>query len=430
MKGANVKTRLAVPPLLSCTLICFTCMSVAQTGRRLWVLQAPDQIVEYDPSTWEVRNTRKLPAGAVKDPRSFSINGRGQMLFCPISEGEYGSSGITDKVWFWNGQSIVSLDRRMAPPKPVAGGRSIQTVESTPQCALSTDGQRLYWFENELRIQKNADGIEASVTTTMRAWQTDLDGGHRVQIASYSFAPCQCGTGACPETCPEAGFWFPDDGVDSLFIVNHWIPGQIGATYQSSFLYLNSEGKWLPHKLPLVLEETQDAVRGGAIIMHTLPDGGCCGWENESNDQTHLFANGKDVVIYDEYLRYGNTDYDVSFLVSKARFSPDARSAALAIESTVAQGADIRLSDEGKPNPGELARIRQAIAELPAVEIVRLEDPPKRSAFLRHSALVGWLSDREILIVEGGVLVAFEIDKGIRRRSRINVANPALVFVR
>ncbi len=419
--------------LLYCILLCLASAPAELPGRRLWVLQAPDHIVELEPSTWAARDTRQIPAGAVKDPRNFCINGKGQMLFRSAPQGEEGSPdrpGASDKVWFWNGRSAVFLDRSAAEPTVLPGGNHGPAVERTPVAALSADGRRLYWFENEFRIFKDADGIEASVVTTFRAWQTDLDGGQRTQIANHSFERCKCETGACSETCPEAAFWFPDEGVDNFFIVNHWIPGQIGATYQASFVYLNSERKWSPTRLPLAMEEILDATRGGAIILHRILDGGCCGWDNESNDQARMFANSKDLVIYDEYQSYANPDYDVSFFVSKAGLSPDTRSAAMTIESTAMPGADIRLSDQGKPNPEELSRIREAMTQLPAVAIVRLQDPPKRLAFLPHASFAGWLNEKEMLVVEHGVLVAFQIETGARRKSRINVANPAFVFVR
>jgi hypothetical protein len=44
--------------------------------------------------------------------------------------------------------------------------------------------------------------------------------------------------------------------------------------------------------------------------------------------------------------------------------------------------------------------------------------------------LAGWLSDKEILVVENGFLVAVGVPGGVRRESGIRVAHESLVFVR
>jgi hypothetical protein len=128
--------------------------------------------------------------------------------------------------------------------------------------------------------------------------------------------------------------------------------------------------------------------------------------------------------------RYSNPDYDVSFFTPNAELSPGASFVALDIVSSAQPGSEIRLSSEGKADAKELARIRAALAELPAVEVIRLEDPPKRSALIPHVGLVGWLSDQEILVVEAGTLVALNVSTGTRRKSQIQVSGAANVFLR
>ena len=92
---------------------------------------------------------------------------------------------------------------------------------------------------------------------------------------------------------------------------------------------------------------------------------------------------------------------------------------------------EIRLSERGgKADAGELARIRQAIADLPAVEVFRLEDPPKRSRLISQATLVGWLSDKEILVIKDGTLVAFDVAAGVERKSQIKVQKESQVFIR
>ncbi len=419
--------------LLSFLVLCLNPALLAQTQKRLWVLRPPGEIVEYNPSTWTVKTTFKVPPEAARSPQSLALNSSGQILFCPVVEGEAANlppGSAAGRVWLWDGQKGAYLERGAVQKSTPAAGGSVSAVESLPRCFLSADGHSLYWFANEFRILRNAEGLDRSVTTTFRAWQTDLAGEHRNQIAGFEFSPCECGTGACSETCPEAAFWIPDGGVDDFFLLTRWIPGQIGATYESSSLFRKSQGKWTEYKLTRVLEEVKDAAQGGDAAVYVILDEGCCGWDNASDDQTILVADGKETVIFDERKRFGNPNYDVSFFTSSARLSPDRRSVAMTIASTEQPGAEIRLSDQGKPDPGELARIRKSLAGLPAVEALRTDDPAKRIAVLPRATLAGWLSDSEILVVENGLLVALDVGKGTRRTSRIKVENDSLVFVR
>ena len=47
-----------------------------------------------------------------------------------------------------------------------------------------------------------------------------------------------------------------------------------------------------------------------------------------------------------------------------------------------------------------------------------------------HATLVGWLNDREVLIIEDGLLVSFNIADHSRRKSQIKVAKQEYAFVR
>jgi hypothetical protein len=165
-------------------------------------------------------------------------------------------------------------------------------------------------------------------------------------------------------------------------------------------------------------------------LIESIPDAGCCGWDNESDDQTILSRNAKSVVLFDERGRYNNPNYDVSFFTSRALLSHDLGSVAMTIVCSAQPGQDIRLADEGQPNPDELARIRKAIADLPVVEVVSATDTTKRIAFIPHATLVGWLNDKEILIVEAHLLVAYEAATGTRRKSGVKVPDETFVLLR
>jgi len=67
---------------------------------------------------------------------------------------------------------------------------------------------------------------------------------------------------------------------------------------------------------------------------------------------------------------------------------------------------------------------------LPAVEVRMIEDVPHRVAFIPHVVLVGWLNDKELLIVENHVLVAYHVGSNARRKSTIRVEDAAHAFLR
>jgi hypothetical protein len=67
---------------------------------------------------------------------------------------------------------------------------------------------------------------------------------------------------------------------------------------------------------------------------------------------------------------------------------------------------------------------------LPAVEVVTAGEDSKRVGYVPHATMAGWLSAKELVIVENGVLVVYTPSSGARRKSAIRVSEPGLVFVR
>jgi hypothetical protein len=102
----------------------------------------------------------------------------------------------------------------------------------------------------------------------------------------------------------------------------------------------------------------------------------------------------------------------------------------MTIEASAKSSAPIQLSEQGQANPAESQSIRRALADMPAVQVVSAADGSKRTAYLPHSYFVGWISEKELLLVENHVLVAYNIVTAARRRSTIKVADPSFVFVR
>jgi hypothetical protein len=399
-------------------------------SKRLWVLREPGEMVEYDLTTFAVKARVKVPAHALKSPENLSVNQPGEILLVPST-----TPAVTEEdaaaphtVWLWNGQAASTLDAGTEHKSEQRGSNQVVT-ESAPVATLSADGAHLYWFDNRER-RLDRDEIDLSRTIDWQAWRTDLSGKNREDLASVKLPECACATGVCSETCPVGAFWAPDEGVDKFFLMTQYIAGQTEKTFKATTLYQEESGKWTAKPLPQALEQPLDASPAGDVIVHAIPDAACCGWSNQSNDQTLVLSNGKSQTIFDEFAIYKNSDYDVSFFTSNAKLSPDLKSVAMTISATAQANKPIQLAEEGQANPEESQEIRKALADLPAVGVKSVEDSPKQVAFVAHAMLVGWLSDKELLIVENHVLVVYTVGSAVRRKSTVKVDDAARVFLR
>jgi hypothetical protein len=402
---------------------------LAAQSKRLWVLKASGDLVEYDPTTFSAKQTVKLPPGAAKSPASISMNRLGQVLFettvtLPLSPEE----AAPHKLWIWNGHAASTVDQGIVRKTEETGSNEAVT-ELAPAALLSADGAHLFWFANEARRLQRED-VDLSTSNSWQAWQTDLSGGGREDIASARLPDCRCTTGTCEESCPNGVVWVPNEGLDKFFLVTQVVVGQTNATYKESVRYQLEAGKWASIALPDPLQRVLDANDDGTVIVDAIPDTGCCGWSNQSNDQTLAHVEGKIRRIFDERAAYKNPDYDVSFYTPNAKVSPAWGYFARTIAATAKANQPIQLAEEGQANPVESNQIRKALAELPAVEVTSASEIPGRVALLPHASLVGWLSEKELLIVENHLLVVYNIASRARKKSTIRVDDPARVFLR
>jgi hypothetical protein len=413
--------------LIACML--FLSTLVTAQNKRLWVLSAPGIAVEYDSATFAQKQKMEIPPDALASPSRFSVNSVGQMLFAepvalPLVEGDLSAER---KVWFWNGHAANTLSRDVARATSTAGSNLVIT-ESAPVPFLSADGAYLYWFSNQARHLQR-DGVDLSTKTTWLAWRTDLAGDGRQDLASVAMPECSCTTGGCEETCPYGDTWIPDEGLGKFFLLTLFIQGQTKPVYKSTSAYEENADKWTPTSFEPPLQRVLDAANPAAIL-EAIPDRGCCGWSNESDDQTLLHLQGKSLTIFDELAAYKNPDYDVSFYTQNGKLSPNLRSVAITITATAKPNTPIQLAEQGQANPEESQHIRKALVDLPAVEVKSVEDPPRPLAFLPHANLVGWINDKEIVIVEDHLLVAYNLASGARRKSNIRVEDAAQAFLR
>jgi hypothetical protein len=409
--------------------VSFMVVSASAQSKRLWVLRASGEAVEYDPLTFAEKQTVKVPPDASASAARLSINHLGQMLFAPLVALPLADDDLAAerKVWLWDGHVATMLTRDISHRTSTTGS-NIALTESAPAPFLSEDGTHIYWFSNQAR-RLQRDGVDLSVKVTWTAWRTDLSGGSREELASSTLPDCSCPTGACEESCPFAEVWVPEGGVNNFFLLTLFVQGQTQTIYQSTSVYQESAGKWAPTQINPPLRRVLDAANADAIL-EAIPDTGCCGWSNESNDQTLVHLHGKTLTMFDELEAYKNSDYDVSFYTENGKLSPGLGELAFTIAGTSKPNTPIQLAQQGQANPEESQRIRKALLELPAVEVKNIEDPPRRIASLPHAALVGWISDKEIIIVEDHLLVAYNVASGTRRKSNIHVEDFEHAFLR
>ena len=432
MTNISIKAKIVVRIVLA--VLSASVIGSAQTTR-LWVLEAPDQIVEYDPASFARKSAHPVPKQAFQFPQDLQINRLGQMLFSPTMVTE--PDGLTHPsnssiVWVWNGNGVLPVVRPVSE-KVSPAGVNVMVESSSPRPALSADGSHIFWFDNQRKtVQKKDRSVDISTITTLRVWQTGLMGIRPEPVASLPFAECKCETGVCSEGCPEGDVKSPEEGVGDFFVATQWIPGQIGSDYQASLLYRSVGGKWSGTKLGHPMQDILDfAVEGSDVLMlEAVLDAGCCGWVNENSDQLILNRGATSVTLFDEQKQYQNSDFDVSFFPARAKLSPNKKLVATTVQASQKASDEIRLSDQGHDNPTELAHIKTILPQMPVVQVVPASGENKPLATINGSSLVGWLSDSEILIVENGVLVAFDVGKQTRRKSTIKVEKESHAFLR
>jgi len=392
----------------------------------IWV-QSGNRLAAFDAVDFRLRQTVVLPSEATRNPERISISSQGAVMVAYTP----GEDASLRRIWqsdprYGSMQASAINERRSAPCVD-------DLIAATgPEVYLTNDPERLFWFENRpqcfTRDSSGASGND-SVETVFSAWTTNRRGGDVRQVAEIDFPKCDCTTGACSESCPQALVWAPEAGISDFFFVTRWVPGQLEPRFLQTDLYRLQNGRWLGQKLDAPVEAIADAADHGNVFIEIVSDAGCCGWENESDDQTLLYRNEQATVIYDERERFHNDNYDVSFFTWGVKFSPKGSRIAYTLASTARTEVEIRLASDGKNNLEELKRVKQAIADLPRVEVLNIADP-KKVVISLPGEFAGWLDEKRLLIVQAGEVVMVEAESGARTPTQIKAENAQRVFVR
>lgn len=402
-------------------LLASSAHEAAASDKRLFVLQeASGAIVEYDLKTGVVVKSVPVPPEVFKRDHPIIVSHRGQVLISLYQPDGY---AVPMRHWFWDGNKAQMLVPNVSPADDSDGW-------AYPRPLLSADGGNPFWYKTDMK----GTG-QAAVQPTFQMFRGILRGPGGEQIIRKVFDKCECTTGACSETCPVGQAWAPHGVIDDFFFVTYFVPGQLQASYDSTYLFAKRGSTWTSQKRREASEWILDAKSRGEVIVEALLDAGCCGWENESSDRTVVQRSGNRMTVFDEWTRYKNQRYDVSFFSANAEISPDGSRVGHTIASSAEPNSAIRpssdVSESEKITAEEVSRLRELIARHPLVEIVSLANPSRPPIEIQQATLIGWLSDREVVIFKDRKLhIADAYDGKLIRTLPLDVERPGSVFLR
>lgn len=230
--------------------------ALGQTGEpaRLWAIQPPDEVVEYDLTTFAMIRTVKIPPLAVAEPRRLTINRRGQIL-----------AQLEDTVWLWDAGKPVrtfSTGASLSEELDV----SVIVTEVSPSWLLSGDGTNLFVARNIFRRVLNA-GVDHYAFTRFQVLRTDLSGKEIETIVDDEFQQCECATGVCSDTCPQGLVSAPGRVIDDSFLVTHWIPGLREPEFRETSLFRKAGSMWSDTPMPQPIK----SLGGLAAAIRSVP---------------------------------------------------------------------------------------------------------------------------------------------------------------
>ena len=401
----------------------------------VWILESSGKLSAYDTTNFHLRmESTPLPSDVRDHPeRILAISPAGLVMYRRIDGHtriwNLRLGGEPSLPWDLSGVDEIASPPAQPGAEGTASGASMVKHYEAPQLAFSADGQRLFWFQNRMHVLQQRDLGDVSRTGSFLCWSTDIKGRDIRTLAHITFPECKCDTGACEETCPEIRSWTPAGGVTSFFYLTRFIPGQLSETDLETDLYQRAGAGWKGRKLRSPVEEILDARDGGDMYIAAIPDVGCCGWVNESDDMTSLIHDGERTTLFDEFARFHNQDYDVSFSTANAKFSPDGTEIAYTITASSKAGQPIRLASQGKKNPQELRRIEAALLTLPLVEDVAVAKLQKPRFSFANTALIGWVSVHQLLVWRAGEVFLVDTTSGRFMPTGLRAERAADVFL-
>ncbi len=413
-----------VPFLLgSILLLSRATPSAAGADVTLWVVQPPGEVVAYDLADFSRVGGVRIPRVAFDDPGRLSINGAGQMLV-PLD---------ADHLWIWDGEAAKTLTAPTSLPRAMPSGDPTVPLR---QWLLGNERNSLYVLQRESGIERGAATDSTPASLVVRTTNLMLE--PREQIVAIPDPPCETTMEPVdtPVPCADPGLWVPGGVVRDFLLLAYWkqdhYPGfedAIHASCHSLLLRRDAKG-WRASELEIwCWEPPLDMAAGGSAWVQADGEAGCCGGLNEDSNLTRFTDADSSRTVFDEWARFRNRNYDVSFFTASASISPEGMRVAYTVHATATATQEIPASAEGHPDTLELASIRRSIADLPLVEIHEVLPLSVVLQQLAHCELVGWASDSEVIVVEKRRVVAVDVTTGHRRPSGIRVRDARDVSV-
>ncbi len=426
-----MSARIAIALLTACCLLSpMTHGAPAPSNSTLWVIQG-EEAVPYDPADFSRGTPVRVPGEAAIYPDELAINGRGQMML-PRSDGT---------VWLWDGKAAAAVGPASDDPIRFSAPEA-SVIRSW---LLGDDGASLFVVETF-----PAHGSPGA--KEVRVLQTGLDRRCRRLVLSYVRLPCQYSQEPAGRfECPAASLWAPGGVVRDFMVLTHWyhawsdyVPEPESSDEDSSEPPID----W-PHGSihQMVIRRVADGDWAEDVDRDpaTLLDGAAQGtvllqrdelvernpYESDC-DSVRLISGDTVVTLSNTCGTYPASNYDAGFYASRARLSPGGRRVALTLIGSSAPDAEIRLREEGHADTTELLSLRRALAEMPVVEVQTPGASRAPTRRIAHAELVGWTSEREVLVLESGRIAAIDVVTGHRRESSITIASagPARVVRR
>lgn len=411
-------------------------MSFAEnSGAEIFVLdRSTGTVTEYSPADFSKKASHQIPKDLFfsKATSEFgqrysglSVSASGRILyFNDVLTPD--NRVIARKLWYFSGskeyRAEISMEKRCVPDDY----RCLASdVFSLP--ALDSDENAFYWWVNHVAGYK--DNEFGTIKTDFDLYRAGFGSDGQFiseRVAGFSFGECECTTGVCEESCPLGEIDAEKGGITDFVDVEHTVHGQLDTRVEGHTYFSKKGGKWGRTEVNLRLKRP---------FLRTEYDSGCCGWANESSDRLILVDGAKEAVIYDEWTRLDNKDYDISFFPANAQLSPDLKRAAYTITTDpfsaeqFRKSGTVRLSYAGKENPQALKRIGRLVEESSFVEIVTLDDRTK-ALTIKKAEFAGWIDRSKILILKDGKLAVYDITRRELTGSAIGAASADDVFVR
>lgn len=392
----------------------------------LWVIQG-DDAVPYDLTEFRPGTPVRVPHEAAVYPEQLAINRRGQMML-PGGDGT---------VWLWNGKGATTVraapDDPINPPAPEAANRS---------WVLGDDGASLFVVETfAARGRPGANNI--------RVLHTGLDRRCKRLLLSYVQLPCQYSEEpAGVFRCPAATLWAPGGVASDFMVLTRWyqdwsddVPEPdssdrdlsepradwpYGSCHQV-VIRQNAGGDWA-EDVDRNASTLLDAMTRGSVLLQRDETVEMNGYENGC-DSVRLGSRDTSVTLSNTCGTFPTQNYDVGFTTTRGLLSPGGRRVALTLVGSAAPDGKLPLRAGGHADTLELRSLRRALSEMPVTEAYERGASQAPVRRILHAELVGWSSDREVLLLERGRIVAVDVVTGKRRESSILASSAALARV-